>query len=306
MKLEDECTVIITTFFAGKKLETCLNSIPKNLKKIIVDNGCEEKNKEFYERLYKNLTYVIPGRNLGIPSSYQLAWEHVKTKYIFQTQPDVIVDNNCIHELYKAAKKYPNAGVLSPLTFHDDKYSANGNFFYLKYSKNKKKIYQKIRQNKLYDRIPNGDFSVDAVSATAMFIDTDKLELLKGWDTKIFAYFEDIDLCLRFKLMNFDIIKVKNAKLNHQAFSSHSKDFHNEMDYSRNFHYSWSKIYFNSKYEGILSGKLEGFLMVLKYFFKLIFYSIFKRYKMNTYKARFLGSAASLFSREAYYRPKIK
>lgn len=44
------CTVIVTTFYAGNKLDTCLNSIPYNFKIVVIDNGNEIKNKNIYEK----------------------------------------------------------------------------------------------------------------------------------------------------------------------------------------------------------------------------------------------------------------
>lgn len=306
MSLEKECTVIITTFFSGDKLDHCLNTIPNNLKKIIIDNGCENNKKKYYENKFINLHYILPENNIGIPSSYQLAWRHVDTPYIFQTQPDVILEKNCIEELYLSAKKYPNFGILSPIIFHNNTYTANGNYFYVKYNKEKKKILNKIKFNKIYDDIPDGDISVDAVSATSMFIDTEKLREIKGWDTSFFAYFEDVDLCLRFKSIGYDTIKIKNAKLYHQAFSSHKEKFHKEMDYSRNFHYSWSKIYFISKYEGLIKSKILAIQLIVIFFLKFLFYFILINKKKLTYLARLQGSIASFLSLKPFYRPKIE
>ena len=42
------CTVVITTFFAGEKLENCIKNIPKVFKILIIDNGGEIKKKKYY------------------------------------------------------------------------------------------------------------------------------------------------------------------------------------------------------------------------------------------------------------------
>ena len=47
-----DCTVVITTFFAGDKLENCIKNIPQNFKILIIDNG-GEKNKKII--LKKNI-----------------------------------------------------------------------------------------------------------------------------------------------------------------------------------------------------------------------------------------------------------
>jgi hypothetical protein len=43
------CTVVITTFFSGDKLEKCINNIDSKFNILVIDNGCEEKNKFYFE-----------------------------------------------------------------------------------------------------------------------------------------------------------------------------------------------------------------------------------------------------------------
>ena len=40
-----DCTVVITTFFAGEKLEACIKNIPKVFNILIIDNGGEKEKK---------------------------------------------------------------------------------------------------------------------------------------------------------------------------------------------------------------------------------------------------------------------
>jgi N-acetylglucosaminyl-diphospho-decaprenol L-rhamnosyltransferase len=299
------CTVIVTTFYAGNKLDACLNSIPNSFRIVVIDNGNEIKNKNIYEKKYNNLRYVTPGENLGIPRSYNYALQFVLTKYLFQIQPDVILKKDCIEELILAAKKYPNAAILSPIVYNDSLYEELENIRILKLNKKKKLKNVKIKKNSAFSCTPNGDLSVDAITATAMFIDVEKLRMINGWDNNIFAYYDDIDLCLRFKILGFEIIKIKNSEVNHEGFSSHSKEFHQEMDYSRNFHYSWSKIYFLKKHASSLKGNLKAIALSFVYLIKLLFYFIKKKEKYLVYKSKFLGNFASLIGVKAYYRPKI-
>ena len=64
-----------------------------------------------------------------------------------------------------------------------------------------------------------------------MLIDRIKLKLINDWDTNIFNYFEDMDLCIRFRLMGFEIVKIRNSEVDHDAFASHDPSFLKEMDF---------------------------------------------------------------------------
>ena len=42
------CTIVITTFYSGDKLEKCLKNIPEKFKKLIIDNGGEFEKKKIF------------------------------------------------------------------------------------------------------------------------------------------------------------------------------------------------------------------------------------------------------------------
>ena len=95
LECNNTCTVVITTFFAGDKLENCIKNIPHIFKILIIDNGGEKNKKIYFENKFPNLTYFVSNENLGVPRSYSLANKMVKTKYMFNTQPDVIIKEKC-------------------------------------------------------------------------------------------------------------------------------------------------------------------------------------------------------------------
>ena len=44
---------------------------------------------------------------------------------------------------------------------------------------------------------------------------------------------------------------VKKAKINHLGGKSHSNIYETEIEFSRNWHWMWSKFYFNKKHYGL-------------------------------------------------------
>ena len=122
-----------------------------------------------------------------------------------------------------------------------------------------------------------------------MLIDREKLKLIDDWDKNIFNYFEDMDLCLRFRLKGFEIIKICDAEVDHDAFASHDDIHLKEMDFSRNWHYSWSRIYFLKKHITISSFIIWLFFNDI-FIFKIFFYFAFKRSKSITHFAKAYGA----------------
>lgn len=306
MNNKKDCTVVITTFFAGDKLENCIKNISDDYKILIIDNGCEKNKKEYFEKKYLNLTYHISETNLGVPRSYSLANQLINTKYMFNTQPDVSLKKGCIENLLKKTNEYPNFAILSPTIFHNKNYLLEGDYKTLKIFKKKYKESKKIKFHPKDNHPPDGDLSVDAVTGTAMLIDRDKLKLINDWDTNIFNYYEDMDLCLRFRLKGFEIIKIRDSEVDHDAFSSHDENFSKQMDFSRNWHYSWSTFYFLKKHTTILNAYKFGISLFLKSIIKSLFYIFFKKSKSITYFAKAYGVFFAILNLPPKYRPKIK
>jgi len=306
MKKFKDCTVVITTFFAGDKLDSCIKNIPDIFNKLIIDNGGEENKKKYYEQKFKNLTYYVSDTNLGVPRSYSLANKLVQTKYMFNTQPDVILKKNCIENLLEKTEIYPNSAILSPTIFHNKRYLVEGDYRVLKIYKEKYIEDGKIEFHSSYQKPPDGDMSVDGVTGTAMLIDRSKLKLVNDWDTNIFNYFEDMDLCIRFRLMGFAITKIRNSEVDHDAFASHDLTFSKEMDFSRNWHYSWSRIYFLKKHTTYMNALSKGLILFINSSIKSLFYLVFKRSKSITHFAKAYGALYSILNFKPIYRPKIK
>jgi N-acetylglucosaminyl-diphospho-decaprenol L-rhamnosyltransferase len=138
-----------------------------------------------------------------------------------------------------------------------------------------------------------------------MLIDTNKMRQIGGWDKIIFNYYEDMDICLRFRINGFEILKINGAEVDHIPFSSHMSKWEKDLNYSRNWHYSWSKIYFHRKYNRKFYALIEGIKQLILSFMKIIVYFFITK-KRNTYTAKFLGTFCSLFFIKPYYRPNIK
>ena len=232
MKIENSnCTVVITTFFSGDKLEKCLEKIPDFYNKLVIDNGGETQKKKYFENKFVNLNYHVSKENLGVPRSYSLANKLVNTRFIFNTQPDVTIKKNCIENLLKSVKKYPKFAILSPTIFHNGKYHVGGDYKVLKIYDKKFQNNYKLSYNSIYDKPPEGDLSVEAVTGTAMLIDREKIKEIEDWDTRIFNYFEDMDLCLRLRLKGYEIIKIRDSEVDHDPFASHERSFEDKMNF---------------------------------------------------------------------------
>ena len=302
MELLTKLTIIIPTFYPGRIITRCLNSLPKYSEIVIVDNGIDAELEKIIKSSKLNIKHYKIG-DVGLSKSFNFGVSKAKYENILITQPDVQFKKNSILNLIKTQQKYPKAGIISPLLFEKKKYSSYDHLN-LKLDKDGKLIDKKnIYRN---HKIPSGDICVEAVNATAMLLKKKIIKRIKGWDENIYTYHEDVDLCLRLRKQKFQIIKTPKSIVDHIGFGSHSKKSRSKVDRSRNWHYCWTSLYFKHKH-----GSKVGFIIffiknITKYFLKTLLNTlIFKRKKIILNFMRFRACLNYLFIKKSSFRVKI-
>ena len=147
-------------------------------------------------------------------------------------------------------------------------------------------------------------FEVDYVKGFSMLFNSKKLKKFKGFDENIFLYLEEIDLCKRLRDKNEKIFIYKKAKIKH--LGAKSSDIGFEYEKCRNWHWMWSKVYFDKKHKGILFALSKYFLEILNIFLKFFLYLfIFNSKKLILSSLRLSGMLNCLLGKSSWYRPKI-
>ena len=62
-------------------------------------------------------------------------------------------------------------------------------------------------------------------------------------------YLENVDLCLRAKNQGGNLLICTNSKINHLGAKGVDEKFFEEVELSRNWHWMWSKFYFDKKHK---------------------------------------------------------
>ena len=284
-------SVVIVSFHSEDVIHNCIKSITDKIQIIVVENS---GNKDFARKLedkYKNVKCILPYTNLGMGSGNNLGIEKVTTDYVFVLNPDIILEKNAIEEIIIASKKLDNFGLIAPIS---------NNKKYPNYKINKKK-------KPINDIEP---FKVESIDGFAMILN---LKILKKidhfrnnnfFDENIFLYLENDDLCKRINKFE-SIYIVPTSKVDHLGASAVDKKYSEQIELSRNWHWIWSKFYFNKKHYGFLKALIDGLPSFLSDILKLLFYSLINHKKKKIYLHRVLGFLNALFGKKSNYRPKI-
>ena len=279
-------TFIIVTFKSNHIIDECIESLPKNSNIIIIENSNNIELKKTLEAKYSNINVIVQ-ENSGMGSANNKGIKLCKTDYAFVINPDVKFYENTMHELIALSSKYNDYSILAPIC-DDEKYP---NY--------------KIKNKRIKNYYP--DFlDVDSVDGYAMLINKNKFSDNIYFDEQIFLYLENDDLCLRKKKENHKIYVAKKAKIHHMGGKSHSPIHEKEIEFSRNWHWMWSKFYFNKKHYGYSMALLKVFPSIITSMIKFFYYFVTSnKFKKKIYIMRFLGLLNSIFGKKSWYRPKI-
>ena len=287
-------TVVIVTFKSDQVINDCIRSISDQIKIIIVDNSNDKKFKENIEKKYKNVECILSSTNLGMGSGNNLGLKHVKTDYAIILNPDVILEENTIQEIINESKNISSFVILAPLS--DDVNYPN----------------YKIEKKDLLSTNINKPFKVKSVDGFAMVLNLTKIRQVESFknysyfDENFFMYLENDDLCKRLYNQNENIYIVPQSRIKHLGAKAVSQEHKYEVELSRNWHWIWSKFYYNKKHFGFLVAFSNGFPNFLSAILKFLFFLFFNKVKKRRiYSQRILGFISAVLGKKSFYRPKI-
>ena len=277
-----DITAVIASFKSGEIIKSCLNSINRECKVILVENSNDLDFKRKIEQEFSNVECILSGNNLGYGKANNIGLKKVTSKYALILNPDTTLQPDSIENFFKAIKRVPKFSIMAPL------------------------IQEKKEEATKINRIDNNPISVKNVKGFAMFLNISEFQQIGFFDENFFFYFEEIDLCKRLIDNHKKIYLVPSIKINHAGGKSHDKTLNKEMELSRNWHWMWSTFYYNKKYKGFLISFLIILPKLSSAVFKVILYSFFlNRDKREIYNHRLLGLVNAIMGKDSWYRPKV-
>ena len=275
----EDITFVIVTHKSENIIETCINSLPQQSKKIIIENSKNINLESFLKLKYDNIE-VILSENIGMGGSNNIGIKRCTTKYAFILNPDVKFRSDTIKNLINTLQMVDDFAIVSPV---------NNDLNFPNY-----KLFIKKEKN-----IQNNIISVDTLDGFSMLINIEKFPNKLFFDEDFFLYLENDDLCLRAKKLGEKIYIVKDSIIEHLGGISNNE----KMELLRNWHWMWSKFHFNKKHHGYLNALSKIFLnllgAILNYFYFLL---IFNSYKRKIYAMRISGIFNSIIGKKSWFR----
>ncbi len=281
---KENLTIIIVTIKSQNIIDDCLKSIDPDVKKIIIENSSNRKFIESLKEKYKNIECYLTGKNLGMGAGNNFGIEKSNTRYVMILNPDTILKSDTLSQIFEASKNLEFA-ILSPLSDNKE---------YPNYKINKKSIYEKKNL-----------FEVDQIDGYSMILDKEQFNG-NFFDENIFMYLENDDLCHRVKKKNKKIYIYSKSLISHLGAKAVDKKYFIELEYSRNWHWNWSKFYFRKKHYGFTKAFVFGFFVFVKSIVKSFYFLINNnKFKSKLYYCRASGFMNAVMNKSSWFRPRL-
>ena len=257
----NDLTIVIVAYNSNELLIECVDNV-KEFKVIIVDNG---KNEKIFPKLnYQNdnIKIITKNKNLGFPKAINFAVDYIKTNYFLILNADTFISKESIISLLKTCKKYDKCGAAAPIT----ELSRDGYDLFPENGKSIKRTDSEKKKAMMFHNFkPDAEICVE-VAKLGLMINLKNFFTVKKFNENYFMFWEEIDLCRKFREHNFSVIVNPLATLTHKEKKSSNRDLITFL--IKNFHLELSPlIYFKVKKTSSIL-----YFRLLKYTFRTISY----------------------------------
>lgn len=188
----------------AKTLETLFGETKDiDFKLYVLDNGSSDGTPEYIEKNYPDVTVIRSGKNVGFGAGHNIIINQVESKYHAVINPDIVLTQNAVKKMADYMDENPDIGLLSPrICFPDGRDQIlgkrNPHLKYLVASRLRGDEPSKLlKEYAMLDCDLSKPTEIENATGCFMFIRTDILKSIGGFDDGFFMYFEDADLARR-------------------------------------------------------------------------------------------------------------
>lgn len=206
-----------------KHLPSVTKTEYSNFDIVVIDNGSTDNSVQYIEKNFPNIKMVKSDTNLGFGRGNNLGVEKYPDfdAYVFLNN-DISVEKNWLNELVKVAQSDKSIGAVGPKILYSEKkgeeYTINSagmiiTKHHLAYDR-----YEGSKDSSKYNVIEQ----VDVLTGGALLVKREVFEKIKGFNSKMFLYYEDVDLCLRIKDAGYKLYYCGSSVVYHDHMASTS------------------------------------------------------------------------------------
>lgn len=220
-----QVSIIIVNYNTSDLLLQCVDSVFQKVQgveyEVIVADNCSREEQKLLLRNDNRFKLIELAENLGFGKANNAAAAYAKGDVLFLLNPDTILLNDAVSILYDYMQKHKNVGICGGNLFDGDLKPAHsfhrllpGFLSELDFAAGQ--LYRRMRFGK------NSQFNytscalpVAMITGADMMIRHSLWNLVHGFDSDFFMYYEDTDLCKRCLEYKYDVMSVPSAHIQH-------------------------------------------------------------------------------------------
>lgn len=256
-----DVAVVIINYNTSKYTVQCVNSVLEktdpsiDVNIVVVDNASQKKDFDFLKNnlpTAQNVNLVKSNVNTGFGGGNMLGFRHTNAKYVLFLNNDAFLENDCLRILYDFMNTHPEAALATAQNFDEQ-----GNFV-ISFDHNKGLRKMVFGRSFLEKRDPEKyparkkeytePVKVNWVNGAFMFFRSEDFIKAGGFDTHIFLYFEEMDICHRLAENHKKTYLVPEARITHYQGKSTGENYRLHQEALISFLYMIRKNFGYSKY----------------------------------------------------------
>jgi len=226
-----DLSIVILNYNSLKYIKDCLASIKKSKLKgmkieiIVVDNASVDGSADALKKV-KGITFIPSKINKGFAGGNNLAKGKTHGKYILFLNPDTVLDNDTLFEVFDYLEKHNDVGAAtcSSVTANGDLDYAphrgfptplNALFYFSGLSSKfpKSKFFTGYTQG--WNRDNPEPHEVEVISGAFLFVRSKLAKEIGWWDEDYFFYGEDVEFSWQIKNRGWKIVYLPYVKMLH-------------------------------------------------------------------------------------------
>jgi len=190
---------------------------------IVADNGSTDESVKVLQQEFPQVKVISFDQNHGFAQGYNLAIAQTMYPYTVLLNSDVRTPQGWLNPLLDYMETNPHVGAVMPKLLHDssedgptmyDYAGAAGGYIDCHgYPYCRGRIFEYVEEDRgQYD---DGPKSVFWASGACLMVRSQLYQDVGGLDKDFFAHMEEIDLCWRIRLADYDLAMVPSSRIYH-------------------------------------------------------------------------------------------
>ncbi|WP_010182157.1 glycosyltransferase family 2 protein [Aquimarina agarilytica] len=241
---------------------------------VIIDNGSNKSSYYELKAIIKKLNFPVKlhrsNINLGFGGGNMLGNQFAQGNYLAFINNDIVFTEDCFTSLIEFMQSNENIGVTTPQQYNIEKKPTSGIDYFHGIRKELfgRSFYELFLEK---DRVRRNHFpykketKADFIQGCFMFFEKNRFNEVGGFDTNLFLYFEEMDICYRLNNRGYESYLIPNSSFLHLHGGSTKVNFRIKQEFLISRLYIYRKNYSYLKY------KVLQFIISVKLFFKSIF-----------------------------------